>query len=122
MRQAVRPPAVALHETRWRLRFCPPEKAVGATRHVDIRQDVVVHQHAALRHATRHRAVIDVDGNGRLFAIPSPIKTELASEKERVDRVTAELAGERVAHRDELAARASRACMGLRALGWFLRN
>jgi hypothetical protein len=32
------------------------------------------------------------------------LKTELAGEKERVDRVTAELAGERAAHRDELAA------------------
>ena len=118
----MRPPAVAPHETGRRLRFCPPAKALGATRRVGIMQYVVVHQHTALRHAMRHCAVIDVDGNGRLFAIPSPIKTELASEKERVDRVTAELAGERVAHRDELAARASRACMGLRALGWFLRN
>jgi hypothetical protein len=71
MWQPMRPPAVALHETRRRLWFCPPEKAVGATRRVDIRQDVVVHQHAALRHSTRHRAVIDVDGNGRFFAIPA---------------------------------------------------
>jgi hypothetical protein len=31
------------------------------------------------------------------------LKTELASEKDRADRVTADLAGERAAHRDELA-------------------
>ena len=40
----------------------PPAKAVGATRRVDIMQDVVVHQHAAIRQAIRHRADIDVDG------------------------------------------------------------
>jgi hypothetical protein len=32
------------------------------------------------------------------------LKTELASEKERVDRVTAEFAGERAAHQEQLAA------------------
>jgi len=49
----------------------PPAKAVGATRRVGIMQDVVMHQHAALRHGMRHRAVIDVDANGRLFASPT---------------------------------------------------
>jgi hypothetical protein len=32
------------------------------------------------------------------------LKTELASEKERVDRITAELTGERSAHQEQLAA------------------
>src|SRR6516164_8236551 len=62
MRQAVRPPAVAPHETGRRLRVRPPAKAVGATRRIDAMQDVVVHQHAALRYAIRHGADIDVDG------------------------------------------------------------
>ena len=62
MWQPVHPPAVAPHETGRRLRVRPPAKAVGATRRIGIMQDVVVHQHAALRYAIRHRADIDVDG------------------------------------------------------------
>ena len=61
MRQPVRPSAVAPHKTGPRLRVRPSAKVVGATRRVSIMREVVVHQHAAHRHAMRHRTVIEVD-------------------------------------------------------------
>ena len=61
MRQPVRPSAVAPHKTGPRLRVRPSAKVVGATRSVSIMREVVVHQHAAHRHAMRHRTVIEVD-------------------------------------------------------------
>jgi hypothetical protein len=68
-RQPVCPPAVASHEARRRPPRCRPgAKAVGAARRVGVVQDVVVYQHTALRHATRHGAGIDISGIAFFYA------------------------------------------------------